>query len=138
MRRINRSGFTLVEAMIVMVIAGVLLAIALPRFSAIRQGAQIDGAAQQLAGDLRRAQIEAIRWNRSIQFVRTGASTYTIDTIGARSFDAPIVFASSSAASVRMAAFGPPVGLVGATFTLELAERRKTVIVSPAGFVRVQ
>jgi prepilin-type N-terminal cleavage/methylation domain-containing protein len=137
MRRRDNAGFTLVEALVVVVIAGVVLAIALPRFNSVRQGIQIDGAAQQLAGDLRRAQVEAIKRNRSIELRTTGTTTYTIDSIGARSFDDGVVFGASSSSSVRMATFGPPVG-GAASFTLELGARRKTIDVSAAGFVSVR
>lgn len=138
MRQSSRTaGFTLVEALVVVTIAGFILAIALPRFSAMKRGIQIDNAAQQLVGDLRRAQVEAIKRNRSIQLVRTGAATYTIDSLGARSFDDGIVFGAGSSASVRMAAFGPPVG-GAASFVVELGTRRKTVSVSVAGYVSVR
>lgn len=139
MHRLRKAdGFTVVEVLVVLVMAGVLLAIALPKFSAGRQGIQIDGAAQQLAGDLRRAQVEAIKRNSSIQFVRTGPATYTIDSIGARSFDGDVVFGAGSSASIRMASFGPPVGGGATTFILELGSRRKTVSVSAAGYVSVR
>lgn len=136
-RSSGRAGFTLIEALLVVVVAGLLLALALPRFRSVSEGIQIDGAAQQLAGDLRRAQVEAIKRNRSIQLLRTGAYTYTIDSIGVRSFDGGVQFGSSSSGSVRMAAFGPPTA-GAATFVLELGARRKTVSVSAAGYVTVQ
>lgn len=138
MHRLGKAdGFTLIESLVVVVLVGVILAIALPRFSAARQGIQIDGAAQQLAGDVRRAQVEAIKRNSSIRLVRTSDSTYTIDSIGARSFDGGVVFGVGSSASIQMASFGPPVG-GGATFIVELGPRRKTVNVSAAGYVSVQ
>ncbi len=132
-----RSGFTIVELLVVLVIASVVLAIALPRIAATRQGIQIDGAAQQLAGDLGRARVEAIKRNASIQLVRTGASSYSIDSLGTRSFDGGVVFGAASAASVRLASFGPPVA-GGASFVLELGSRHKTIVLSPAGYVSVQ
>ena len=135
LRRVD--GFTLIEAMIVLVVTGAILGVALPKFGAMRQGMQLDAAAQQLAGDLRRAQVEAIKRNRSIKFARTGVSSYTIDSIGNRSFDGGVVFGPSSD-SVRLAAFGPPVGGAGATFIVSLGGRQKAVAVSAAGLVRVQ
>lgn len=139
MRRANHAaGFTLIELLMALAVAGLMLAIALPRFGALRQGIQIDSAAQQLAGDLRRAQVEAIKRNSSIRLATTGAATYTIDSIGARSFDGGVVFGSGSSTSIRMAAFGPPVGGVGASFILELGSRSKTVSVSAAGYVSVK
>ena len=136
MRR-SDAGFTLTEAMIVMVIAGVLLSLGLPKFNAMRQGIQIDGAAQQLLGDLRRAQVEAIKRNTSIRLVTTGASTYTIDSIGPRSLDGGVTFGPTSSPSVRMASFGPPT-TGAAVFILQLGSRTKTVRVNAVGFVSVQ
>jgi prepilin-type N-terminal cleavage/methylation domain-containing protein len=131
------QGFTLIEAMIVVVVAGLIMAIVLPGFHAMRQRTHLDTAAQQLVGDLRRAQVEAIKRNRSIKLTRTGASSYTIDSIGNRSFDDGITFGPTSMLSVRMAAFGPPVG-GGATFIVRVGGRQKTVAVSAAGLVNVQ
>lgn len=130
-------GFTLIEALIVLVVAGIILAFALPRFAATRRGLALDGAAQQLAGDLRRAQVEAIKRNRSIKVTRTGTASYTIDSVGPRSFNDAVTFGAGSTDSVRMRVFGPPVG-AGATFIVSLGGRQKTVAVSAAGFVRVQ
>jgi prepilin-type N-terminal cleavage/methylation domain-containing protein len=138
----SRRGFTLVETALVVVIMGLLLAIAAPRFTAMRNGFLIDTAAYQLAGDLRRAQVEAIKLNKTIQVVKTGTSTYDIQSltpavtvIYARSFEPGIEF-DAGAMTVSFASFGPPIG-GGATFTLIYAGRTKTVTVGANGLVTV-
>jgi Tfp pilus assembly protein FimT len=135
--RPSQLGFTLVEALIVMVMAGMVLGIALPRFANMRQRMQLDTAAHQLAGDLRRAQVEAIKRNQSLKLAKTGASTYSIDSIGTRTFEGSVTFDGGSMDSVRMRAFGPPVtGAV--TFIVSRAGVQKSVIVSAAGRISVQ
>jgi prepilin-type N-terminal cleavage/methylation domain-containing protein len=130
-------GFSLVEALIVIVVVGMLLAIAVPRFAEARVRLQLDTAAHQLAGDLRRAQVEAIKRNQSVNLTTTGASTYTIDFIGNRSFEGNVTFAAGSATTVRMASFGPPV-TGAAVFIVETVTGQKTVTVSAAGLMSVQ
>jgi prepilin-type N-terminal cleavage/methylation domain-containing protein len=139
----SRRGFTLVETALVVVIMGLLLAIAAPRFTAMRNGLQLDAAAYQVAGDLRRAQVEAIKLNKTIQVVKTGTSTYDIQSltpavtvIYARSLEPGVVF-DVAAMTVSFASFGPPIG-GGATFTLTCAGRTKTVTVGANGLVTVQ
>jgi prepilin-type N-terminal cleavage/methylation domain-containing protein len=142
-----RRGFTLVETLLVIVVVGILLAIALPRFAEARQRMQLDTAAYQLAGDLRRAQVEAIKRNRTIELAKTGASTYDIQSVATllvplvtvfhtRAFESNVTFAAG-AMSVQMASFGPPIG-GGANFTVELNGRQKVVTVSASGLVTVQ
>jgi type IV pilus assembly protein PilA len=132
----SRRGFTLIETALVIVVAGLLLAVAVPRFTAMRNGLQLDTAAYQLAGDLRRAQIEAIKRNQTITVAKTAASTYNIQLIGDRTFESNVQFAAG-VMTVGMASFGPPVG-GGATFTLNHAGRTKTVTVGANGLVTVQ
>jgi prepilin-type N-terminal cleavage/methylation domain-containing protein len=130
-------GFTLVEAVIAMVVVGTLMAIALPRLAAVRRGLQLDNAAYQLAGDLRRLQVEAIKRNQSLKLARTGAMTYSIDSIGARAFEGGVGFGPTSMDSVRMASFGPPI--TGAViFTVRRGGVEKAVVVSAAGRISVQ
>jgi prepilin-type N-terminal cleavage/methylation domain-containing protein len=130
-------GFTLVEALMVIVVVGLLLGIAVPRFAEARMRMQLDTAAYQLAGDLRRAQVEAIKRNQAVTLEMTSDTTYNIDFIGNRRLENGIVFAAGSADSVRMASFGPP--LTGAqSFTVEHDGQQKTVSVSAAGLVTVQ
>jgi prepilin-type N-terminal cleavage/methylation domain-containing protein len=132
-----RQGFTLVESLIVIALVGFLLAIALPRFAEARLRMQLDTAAHQLAGDLRRAQVEAIKRNQSVKLAMTGPSTYSIDFIGNRSFEGNVTFDVGSADSVRMASFGPPVTGIAA-FTVTHSGAQKTVTVSGAGLISVQ
>ena len=141
-----RGGFTLVETLLVIVVVGILLAIALPRFAEARQRMQLDTAAYQLAGDLRRAQVEAIKRNRTIELAKTGASTYNIQSVPTILIPLVTVFHTRSfehgafaagAMSVQMASFGPPIG-GGANFTVELNGRQKVVTVSASGLVTVQ
>jgi prepilin-type N-terminal cleavage/methylation domain-containing protein len=133
----GRKGFTLVETVIVIVLAGMLLTFAVPQFSESRRRYQVDTAAHQLAGDLRRAQVEAIRRNTPITLRRFDDSTYTVDFIGVRMLESGVTFAGWSADSVRMAVFGPPT--TGArAFTVMRDGIQKTVTVSAAGLVAVQ
>ena len=134
----SRRGFTLVEAMMVIVLAGMLLGIALPRFREQRRRYQLDTAVHQLAGDLRRAQVEAIRRNQPVTLERINDSTYNVDFIGDRRIEDGVRFdAGLSADSVRLAAFGPPT--TGArTFVVQRDGAQKSVTVSAAGLITVQ
>lgn len=141
-------GFSLVEALMVIVVVGMLLAIAVPRFAEARVRLQLDSAAHQLAGDLRRTQIEAIKRNQTVELLTTGASSYNIQSVptllvplvtvyDTRAFEGNVTFAVGSAASVRMASFGPPV-TGAAVFIVETVTGQKTITVSAAGLVSVQ
>jgi prepilin-type N-terminal cleavage/methylation domain-containing protein len=132
----SRQGFTLVEAAIVIVVAGLLMGIAIPRFAAMRNGIRLDTAAHQLAGDLRRAQTEAIKRNQTVVVAKVNDSTYSITAIGNRMFESGPRF-TAAAMTVSLASFGPPVG-GGSTFTINYAGRTKTVRVGANGLVSVQ
>jgi prepilin-type N-terminal cleavage/methylation domain-containing protein len=139
----SRLGFTLVEVALVIVIAGMLLGIAVPRFRGMRNGFLITTAAHQLAGDLRRAQVEAIKRNVTVTVAKTAATTYSMtyivggvgQTMANRTFEPGIQF-GAAAMTVSFASFGPPVG-GGATFTITYAGRTKTVTVGANGLVSV-
>ena len=144
----SARGFTMIELAIVIVMVGMLMGIALPRFAEQRRRLQLDTAAHQLAGDVRRAQVEAIKGNRTVELARTGASTYNIQSVATvlvplvtvfntGSFDGNVTFAAGSAVNVRLASFGPPV-TGAATFIVERGGAQKTITVTAAGLVRVQ
>src|SRR5688572_18598722 len=132
----RERGFTLIELLIVVVVVGVALVMALPRVTGVRRSIQLDAAAQQFVGDLRRARIEALKRNTSIRVDVSGMSSYRIDSIGVRELAGGVRF-SSGATSVRFASFGPP--LTGAaSFTLALGSRTKTVSLNAAGLLSVK
>jgi type II secretory pathway pseudopilin PulG len=128
----------MVETVMVIVVVGLLVGIALPRFREQRRRYQLDTAAYQLAGDLRRSQVEAIRRNQPVTLERINDSTYNIDFVGDRLFDGSVKFSTAlSADSVRLAAFGPPT--TGArSFVVQRDGAQKTVTVSAAGLITVQ
>ena len=140
----SRRGFTLIETALVVVVMGLMLAIAAPRFTAMRAGFTIDTAAYQLAGDLRRAQVEAVKRNVTVTVAKTAATTYDItyivggvtQTVANRTFEPGAQF-DVAAMTVSFASFGPPIG-GGATFTITHAGRTKTVTVGGNGLVTVQ
>jgi hypothetical protein len=110
----------------------------------MRTGYTIDTAAYQLAGDLRRAQVEAVKRNLTVTVAKTSSTAYSMtyivggvaQTMANRTFEPGIQF-GAAAMTVSFASFGPPVG-GGATFTITYAGRTKTVTVGANGLVTVQ
>lgn len=64
----NRSGFTLIEVMVVVVVAGIIMAISLPKFSAMFDRASVRSAKQQMTAYLAAARAAAIRQSQTSQF----------------------------------------------------------------------
>jgi prepilin-type N-terminal cleavage/methylation domain-containing protein len=133
----SRAGLTLIEIMIVVVIMGILLGLLVAPLAEVRDSMRIDGAAQQVAGDIRRLQVEAIKRNKPLTLLRTSATAYTVDSIGSRTLEDGVTFATASSSQVRMASFGPPVG-GGASFILNYGTRQKTVAINSAGMLSIQ
>lgn len=74
----TQSGFTLMELMIVVVIVGILLAIALPSFSDSIDRNRLRAITNTLYGDLQFAKSEAIKRNQpmTVDFTVTNATTW--------------------------------------------------------------
>ena len=64
----RRSGFTLIETMIVIVIAGILMAVTMPKFSAMFDRVSVRSAKQQMTAYLAAARAAAIRQSQTSQF----------------------------------------------------------------------
>ncbi|MEE8116415.1 MAG: GspH/FimT family pseudopilin [Gemmatimonadales bacterium] len=131
----RRRGFTLIELLIAISVMAILAAIAIPKFASMRLRWSLDGAAQQLIGDLNRARIEALKRNTSVDFDRTGPLGYSIEYLGTRTLPDGVQF-TAGPALVIFAAFGP--ALTGAaTFTISLGNLTRDVQLTAAGYAHV-
>lgn len=72
------KGFTLIETMIVLAIAGILMAIATPAFSKYRSSLALNQAKAQLLEDVRDARQRAVT-HRSPVYIRFGTPPSTTD-----------------------------------------------------------
>lgn len=131
----SRWGFSLLEILIAVTVMGILAALVGPNVADYVQRTKLDGAAQQLLGDLERARTEAIKRNSAVTLRKTSASAYTITSVGSRSLDGATFTSGSD--SVRFAPFGPPT-TGSATFVLTGGGRTRTISVNDAGHVSVQ
>lgn len=59
-------GFTLIEIMVVVIILGVVLALAVPSYTGAVNGSRLAGTANELLASLRQARAEAIRRNQRV------------------------------------------------------------------------
>lgn len=70
----SQSGFTLIELVITLVIVGILLALAMPGFSAWMQNVQIRNTAESFVNGLQIAKSQAVRSNTNVQFIVTDSN----------------------------------------------------------------
>lgn len=75
---LNRSdsqiGFTLIELVITLAIVGILLALAMPSFTAWMQNVQIRNTAESFVNGLQIAKSQAVRSNSNVQFIVTNSN----------------------------------------------------------------
>ena len=138
-----KHGFTLVETALTLAVTGLLLGIALPRFSALKQGVAVERAAQNIAAAHRRARTTAIVHGRPA-ILSVAARTLRITLVG---WGQPH-WSSPGPQNEGVALAGPPrelifsplgitTGLSNASFHLSLGTTSRTVVVSRLGRVRI-
>lgn len=82
-RPANRTprGFTLVELLVGMAVAGLLAMVAVPSFAEITARMRLEGAMASLGSDIQYARSEALRRRATVNFrTNAGGNTYTIFT----------------------------------------------------------
>jgi type IV fimbrial biogenesis protein FimT len=69
----RQHGFSLIELVIAVAIAGVLLSLALPNFSAYLRNVKLRSAAESFLSGIQLARSEAVRMNTNVEFLTTTA-----------------------------------------------------------------
>jgi prepilin-type N-terminal cleavage/methylation domain-containing protein len=138
-----KSGFTLPEVALVLIIAALLLGIALPRFTALKQEVAVEQTAQFLVSAHRRARTLAItRGHPAILSVAERSLRITLAGVPQPQWVAPgpLDRGVSITGTPRDLAFSPlgiTTGLSNATFRLSLGSATRTIVISRLGRVRV-
>jgi type IV fimbrial biogenesis protein FimT len=76
-------GFTIVEMMIAVAVAAVLLAIAVPNFTAAINANRLTSTANAMIGSLNAARMAAVQRNTEVQFCSNSATSNTTSVLGA-------------------------------------------------------
>jgi hypothetical protein len=121
---------TLTEIAIALVVAGMLMSIGLLRGATLSSRYQLAIAAEQVASDLQRARLEAIRLNTPVALLRTSLTEYQIPGVVTRTLAGGIAFDSLAPVSVQFSSRGR---LVGAPSVLQIQHGGDVKQVSIAG-----
>jgi prepilin-type N-terminal cleavage/methylation domain-containing protein len=138
-----RQGFTLVELMLVIAVAGLLLGIALPRLSGAMDRIEVASQANHLVAAHQRARIMAVTHGQVLVLTVDSANL----VIRQRGQASP-VWAEEGPAAAGVALEGParqftfsPVGLTlgfsNATLRLSRGSASRTIVISRLGRVRM-
>jgi Tfp pilus assembly protein FimT len=74
------AGFTIIEIMLVLGVAMIMMAIAIPNLFAVLPGFRLSDGARQVAKDLQVARMKAIAQNRKFRLNFVSSSSYTVQS----------------------------------------------------------
>ena len=111
-----RKGFTLIEALIVIVIVGVLLSVTVPRYGVMTSAMGVRSANQTIGAMLAQGRATAIRTGRTVLFVRSANLVSLLTTDGTT----PVTIAQQD---------------LGSQFGVTVSATKDTVSYDPRGLV---
>lgn len=138
-----RSGLTLPEVALALAVAGLLLALAVPGFTAVKQEVAVEQAAQSLVSAHRRARTLAVtQGHPAILSVAEGSLRITLSGAGQPHWVGPGpleqgVAVTGTPRDLTFSPLGITTGLSNASFGLSLGSALRTVVVSRLGRVRI-
>ena len=149
----NESGFTLMELILVLVVMGIVAAIAIPAFMGLLPAMRLNGAARQVMGDLMNARMEAVKQNNQFKIFVLNNHEYLIlddndndgiDDGGTETSRTVDIQSNYSDVTINYTGSAPTVtfGPKGTapdldTITLQNSSGSKSVSVSIAGRVKI-
>jgi prepilin-type N-terminal cleavage/methylation domain-containing protein len=134
----SAHGFSLIELVVTLALAGILTAIAVPNWNSLLPSYRLDSSVRQVQSELHSIKMRAAAENTGFQFVYSdGATTYTIQRTAAilatKSLPAGIIVANSGTVS-----FSPRGTAGGNRIRLRnSAGICKQIVVSATGRIRI-
>lgn len=134
--KVRQHGFTVIELLMVLVVASVLMGIAVPSFQSWLPTLRLSNAARQVATDLQLARMRAISSNASTAVTfNTGSGTYSF---GAETRSLGELFPGITITSASNPTFTPRGTVNSVTITLSNGSAQKLVCVNVVGRIDVQ
>ena len=145
----NSRGFTAVETVLALAVAGTFSAIAVPPCAKMIAHSRLNGATRRLACDMMKARTQAVAKNTSIKVSYVDELTYTvavdIDGNGVVESNEVVLTRdlSESHEGITLSDFGettfsPRGTATGATVYVDSGDEEKAIVVNVVGRVKVQ
>lgn len=141
--RLGRSGFTLIELIVVVAIVGIVTLTAIPQFKTILQNANLRSAARDLYGHFQLARMEAIKRNETVQIALSTPDnhSYSISTASGDAVLQGTSLADGYILGGDNAASFTSRGRAGIAGTFKVIDTRSAkiveLVVAPAGNIRL-
>jgi hypothetical protein len=107
---LDRNGAGLVSLLVAVVVASLILGIAVPRSINFANNYQLQVAAEQLAGDLQRSRLDAMRLNTPVTFQRLSGNAYQVGAVAVSTLYGGATFSAGDPSSIQFSPFGRVVG----------------------------